>query len=355
MNNSFSDTLISEAHIKEELGKLLMLLNEREKIIVEERFALNDAYKKTLEEIGNSFNVTRERVRQIENSALQKLKRNLQAYSIFYGVNNEAYELLLESGGLLCEEDLLSKLIGNFKTLGASLIRLLLHIDSRFAAHGNTIKIKPYYRLVEYDEAVIKSVAESTISILKKKNELLKISEIKQELQNINKGFGSYGVATFKSIFGIHKELKLIDDKVGLIKWKHINPKTLRDKIFYVLRQHSSPMHFVEICNTIIDSRFDNKRVNLQAVHNELIRFNDFILIGRGIYALKEWGYSSGTVTDIIKGLLREHRNLNEEEIVQKVLEKRQVKPITVLLNLKSKKDFIRIGRKQYKLSEKDS
>jgi Holliday junction resolvasome RuvABC DNA-binding subunit len=108
-------------------------------------------------------------------------------------------------------------------------------------------------------------------------------------------------------------------------------------------------MHFVDIANRIIETKFDTKRVNLQAVHNELIRCSDFVLIGRGIYALKEWGYQSGTVMDVIESILKERGEMDQEDIVKSVLERRQVKRITILLALKDSTKFVRTGRKRYK------
>ena len=60
---------------KEEVNHLLAELNEREQQIIRMRFGLDDGVPKTLEEVGKVFNVTRERVRQLENRALRKLNR----------------------------------------------------------------------------------------------------------------------------------------------------------------------------------------------------------------------------------------------------------------------------------------
>ena len=80
--------------------------------------------------------------------------------------------------------------------------------------------------------------------------------------------------------------------------------------------------------------------------------YGDFILIGRGIYALKEWGFSSGTVSDIIEAILKGKEQMSEDEIIDAVLEQRQVKPITIILNLKNKPQFVRVGRKRYTLKK---
>lgn len=89
-----------------------------------------------------------------------------------------------------------------------------------------------------------------------------------------------------------------------------------------------------------------------QAIHNELIKDGRFVLIGRGIYALKEWGYSKGTVSDIIAQVLKTAGEpMHRDEIVKKVLEKRQVKETTVLLNLQSKPQFKRTKKATYGLA----
>jgi RNA polymerase primary sigma factor len=60
--------------LKEKLGDVLTSLTERERKILEMRFGLVDGYERTLEEIGKMYNVTRERIRQIEAKALRKLR-----------------------------------------------------------------------------------------------------------------------------------------------------------------------------------------------------------------------------------------------------------------------------------------
>ena len=102
----------------------------------------------------------------------------------------------------------------------------------------------------------------------------------------------------------------------------------------------------------ILDSQFDVKRVNVQAVHNELIRNSHFVLIGRGIYALDEWGYKNGTVADVIEEVLADAKARTREEITKAVLDRRHVKTITIYLNLKNKNQFVRVGRDKYTLAK---
>ena len=60
--------------LKEQIQEVLSELNERERKVISLRFGIEDGYPRTLEEVGNIFNVTRERIRQIEAKALRKLR-----------------------------------------------------------------------------------------------------------------------------------------------------------------------------------------------------------------------------------------------------------------------------------------
>ena len=146
---------------------------------------------------------------------------------------------------------------------------------------------------------------------------------------------GDLTVNFYQSLFEINKSFKLVDSKVGLLAWRHIHPRTLRDKIYFILRHSGKPMHFVDIANQIVSSGFDKKTLNMQAIHNELIRHGDFVLIGRGIYALKEWGYQPGVVKEVIRSVLeRAGGPLSREEIIERVKRERYVKDATIIVNL---------------------
>jgi len=337
--------------LKDRVEQLLMLLSDKERFVIERRFCLNTERRLTLEEIGQEFNVTRERVRQIEKNALQKLKRNVDNYDVIT-INNMADVLIREHGGLIDEEGLISKLLLQDVSATFAEIQFILSLDKRFKRIPNTIKYRPYLRLVQFSDVLIDEVAVKSVNYLKKKGQVEKVEVLAREVSKLLSMPGINDPAFYNSLFKVNKEFKLVGDSVGLIDWRHINPRTLRDKIFYVLRNKKQPMHFVEIGNAIVAANFDRKSLNMQAVHNELIRHNDFVLIGRGIYALKEWGYSHGTVAEVIADILKEKEFLSEDQIIAEVLKRRKVKPITIILNLKNKKYFTRVGRKQYALKQ---
>ncbi len=80
--------------------------------------------------------------------------------------------------------------------------------------------------------------------------------------------------------------------------------KGMRDYAFLVIRKHGSPIHFREVARQI--NLVFKKKAHTATTHNELIKDPRFVLVGRGLYALKEWGYMSGVVKDVIAPFSRE-------------------------------------------------
>lgn len=106
-------------------------------------------------------------------------------------------------------------------------------------------------------------------------------------------------------------------------------------------------MHFLDIANTITE--YFSEPVKISTIHNELIRNEEFVLIGRGIYVLKEWGYRDGTVLDVILDIFTKAKMpLSTEEITARVLKVRKVKTTTIYMNLQNKKYIERVGRNLY-------
>ena len=159
--------------------------------------------------------------------------------------------------------------------------------------------------------------------------------------------------AQVRALASLSKQLASLKDVWGLTKWPTVNPKNIRDKIYVILVGNGKPLHFSEIAKAIKTSDFKRKNVTTQAIHNELIKDKRFVLIGRGIYALQEWGYSRGTVSEIIANVLKDAGEpLHRDEIVRRVLKSRRVKETTILLNLQSKPEFKRVAKATYALTD---
>jgi hypothetical protein len=335
------------------LEELFLVLSQKEREVVTRRFALTGDNRQTLEKIGQHFDVTRERIRQIESIALQKLRRTIASTKLKH-VNELAKQVLEKNGGVKLEEALITEvlnLIHSVSEVDGNIIRLSLAVDES-VFQERTSSLKPFWHSNKILTADVNAMADKAANVLGKQKDLVDgerlVNMVRAALANSGKNFKAETIA---SIFELDPRLKKTEEGWGLMTWRHINPRSLRDKALIIMREIQKPIHFVEIANKIAEHGFDKKVVTVQAVHNELIRDDKFILIGRGLYALREWGYSEGTVADIIEDLLAKKSPLSKEEIIRGVLKQRQVKKGTISLNLQKTPWFERVGRSLYKLN----
>jgi len=321
---------------------------EREREIIARRFGLYDR-RETLEQIGDLLGITRERVRQLEKATLNKLKSG--ADQLPHLSDTEAtFVDMLESLGRAARLDQLSKSLTNADDdrtqahvhLMASLSPRLVVIDENDKFHHSVAVAE------HHDEKTIKAKVEELVKTIKG------IGEPKS-IEDIHTATDHDDPLHTKAYAYLSKHLTSLRGMWGFIKWPEVNPKNIRDKIYVVLRDSGKPMHFSDIATTIQESDLKRSDVTQQAIHNELIKDKRFILIGRGIYALKEWGYKKGTVADAIEDVLtKEGDPLHRDEIVKRVLEKRQVKETTIILNLQSKPQFKRVAKATYTMAATD-
>jgi DNA-directed RNA polymerase delta subunit len=361
-NASQNDTSIlkvlksSTLNLKKVLEEMFLVLTEKEKDVITKRFSLNNKPRQTLDRIGKYFNVTRERIRQIESIALGKLRRNVSNSKLRY-INRLAKEILKKNGGVMMEDRIISEVLNNIHTtsrIDGHIIRLSLTIDSDLIQNERTSTYDPFWRFSEIDLKEIKIIIENAINILEKKSELISNDQLVGAIQSLDVFKTRKPTNDFiLSTLSIDRRIKKIDQGWGLMSWRNVNPKSIRDKANIVLQKAGKPLHFVEIANRIAEVGFDKKIVTVQAVHNELIRYAQFVLVGRGLYALSEWGYQPGTVSDVIEDLLKKNGPMSKKEIIEKVLNQRQVKIGTISLNLQKKAQFVRVGRAVYNYQEK--
>ena len=324
---------------------------DREREIISRRFGLFDR-KETLEQIGEMLGITRERVRQLEKAILIRLKIAADEGKIpsIDAVEKLIVRDLSENGRVARVNDITDRLVG---TAHAPKHRSHVSFLSELSPKLSTISENDNYHhavsITEYgDEKTTKKRVDNLVKTIKTHGEPIDTEALHGKLDYEHPSHVR-GLAT------LSKKLAQLKDVWGLSKWPTVNPKNIRDKIYVTLAENKQPLHFSEIARRIKDSDFKRKDVTTQAIHNELIKDKRFVLIGRGIYALDEWGYSKGTVSDIITEVLREAGEpVHRDEIVKRVLKKRQVKETTILLNLQSKPQFKRVAKATYTLDESD-
>ena len=321
---------------------------EREREIVARRFGLFDR-KETLEQIGEMLGITRERVRQLEKSVVTKLRTASEQGTLpnITDFETPVIEILNDSGAVSRVSTLTAKLTQEANREEQARVAFLSQLSPKLAVVQEDDNF--YYSVSVrsiYDEKALRSQVASLVETIKKIGEPKPIQEI-AKVANIADS------SQADSLASTSKLLATLNGRWGLVKWPMVNPKNIRDKIYVILKENGKQMHFNEISAAIKDSDFKRKDVTTQAIHNELIKDKRFVLIGRGIYALKEWGYEKGTVADVIADVLREAGEpLHRDEIVKRVLKSRFVKETTILLNLQGKPQFKRVAKATYALAE---
>ncbi len=337
------------------MEEMLLVLSPKEKEVMIKRFSLDSKPRLTLEKIGQKFAVTRERVRQIEKIALTKLRRTVLNTKL-QSINELANTFIKQSGGIALESKILAEIlntIGSENEIDGSIIRLSLNVNPSLVKAEKNNQLHAYWKSKEIATKDIQKIIEAGIQKLQESGDVVAFEQLAEQIKNklVEEG-KSYELATIISALEVDKRLKKTKEGFGLNTWRHINPRSIRDKAYIVLKKIGQPLHFVDIANKIIESGFDKKVVTVQAVHNELIRYDQFVLVGRGMYGLKEWGYKKGTVSEIIEGLLRKKSPLTKQEIISGVLKQRQVKKGTISLNLQKNDEFVRVGRAVYALKK---
>jgi len=309
-------------------------LPKRTKDILLRRFGLGPpaggGKRETLESIGKSYGVTRERIRQIEADGLLKLKPKLKKDQKVFQYFTDA----LHSFGKLKKEDLLLSQLGGERFNPH--VFFLLNLDEQFDRRSEDKDLFSLWTIDSNSLNDAKAVIEDFYGKLIKTNQPLDLGNYASPITLSSKALTSYLEVS-----------KLIDQgpggKFGLMAWPEINPRGVKDKAYLVFKKENRPLHFAEVAKLISPNTL------VQTVHNELIRDPRFVLVGRGIYALADWGYRPGTVKDIIFEVFEKAKKpLSKNEILEKVLKQRLVKENTILLNLSNKKHFLRNSQGKY-------
>ena len=334
-----------DVNFPELMSRLLALLNPKERDVIERRFSLDGKPKETLDKIGKSYSITRERVRQIEAVALKKLARISMDPSMRQ-IHDLAYSILETHGRIMLEDRLVSEMLKNMedtKNIDSNAMKLAMRVSDRMTKQDKNQFYRPFWRAADISLMEVKTLIKDIQKILRKNKDIMDTEALVTSLGDV------YAVETIDSVLEIDFSFKQAEDAWGLSSWRHINPRSIKDKIMITFREVGKPMHFTEIVNHVLKDFDAKKMVTHQAIHNELIRHDDFVLVGRGLYALQEWGMPSGTVCDLIRDVLVENGEpMKRQEIINSVLKKREIRVGTISLNLQKYPFFRRVGRAVY-------
>lgn len=327
---------------------LLQALPERARDIITRRYGLGTKSERmTLEAIGQIYGITRERVRQIENYALSTIHKS-EHYEGEQKTFDELEGLIQKLGVIVPETEFLKSISSDKSAQNHVHFLLVLghtftyeketdhfrkrwHVDDEIASQVEDALHQLYSRLSDEELLSESEVIGSFLEHLKDLSSRYRDEEVLRRWLSLSKSIGSNPLGEW-----------------GRSSSPNINLRGIRDYSYLVIREHGSPMHFTEVAKQI--KKIFDREAHVATAHNELIKDPRFVLVGRGLYALSEWGYMEGVVRDVIREILKKHGPLTKDDIVNKVLKERYVKSNTVAVNLQNSKTFKKVGDGKYSL-----
>jgi hypothetical protein len=339
--------------------EILVTLPKRNRDIIERRFGFKSGDRETLESIGEKYGITRERVRQIQNNTMDNIMKTPAAakldpfFELFHGhVSDHGY---LRREDSLLDEDLKEIFHSSLhdEDLKPTVYFILGLKDDKFSYHSESEDFHPLWSTNKEFIGKARSFLNNLSKAIQDANELLTMTQLKDLARPIAEQSGF--LSSDKAIHSAIDAFKHIDSNVygdyGMTDWANVSPRGVRDKAYLVLKKGSAPLHFSSIAQAINDTFGKEKDAKVQTVHNELIKDGRFVLVGRGLYGLSEWGYVPGTVKEVLRKILQESQGaLSREELLDAVRKQRFIKDNTILLSLQDKKQFVRTEDGRYQL-----
>ncbi|MGB4076584.1 MAG: sigma factor-like helix-turn-helix DNA-binding protein [Minisyncoccia bacterium] len=339
----FSKKRVSKKPLFENVPLIKNLLSEvsdRAREVLTLRFGLGASGKReTLEAIGERWGITRERVRQIEAAAIEAV-RNSKSFKDAKNVFNRLSDYLESLGAIVPEDNLLDDLGGDEKEKNR--FRFLLVVGSEFYRERETDEFLARWH-VSHSTAKKVHAALSSLYENLSDEEVLSESELFErfltELRDIDTAYRNEEV--LKRWLSLSKTISANPlSEWGRAGAPAIRTKGIRDYAYLVVKRQGAPMHFRDVANIITE--LFAKKAHVATTHNELMKDQRFVLVGRGLYALSEWGYRPGVVRDVIRDILKKSGPLSREKVLEEVKKVRYVKDNTILVNLNDPKHFKR-------------
>jgi hypothetical protein len=297
----------------------------------------------TLEAIGKTYDITRERVRQIENFALASIKKSKE-YKEHAFVFDELKSVIKDLG-MVVSEDHLMKHISKDPVV-QNHINLYLALGDEFKKHKEDDHFQSHFTVDDKTAAHVRDALHKLYASIDEEDLVSEEEIFNRFMSHLSELVGEF--KNNKEVIYRYLALSKVIGKNQLSEWgrtssPHVKARGIKDYAYLIMRRAGRPMHFKEVASEI--NKTFGKKAHVATCHNELIKDPRFVLVGRGMYGLKDWGHTGGVVRDVIAEVMKEAgRPLPKDEIVKRVLLKRIVKPNTVLVNLQNAKHFRKVA-----------
>lgn len=313
---------------------LLTDLPDRSKKVLTHRFGLAGAgERRTLDAIGKEYGITRERIRQIESHGINTI-RDSESYKKHAPAIDDLKRVLHELGGVLAEHVILDEVPKT--NADRNHVIFLLNVGHHFNYKREDNDFHARWHIEpSLNDAVERALHKLYKAVdadrLVPEDDFIKMFLMFLEEEGIKNRSHDHVERWLR----ISKRLaKNPLGEWGRVESPHVRIRNTRDFAYLTLKRHGSPMHFTEVARGI--TKLFGRETHPATTHNELIKDKRFVLVGRGLYALNEWGYAPGVVRDVIANILKRDGPLTRQEIIERVKRERYVKDATVMVNLQS-------------------
>ncbi len=327
--------------IDSNLQDILQYCKVKEQLVLARKFWLWNYTVSPLQQIGKDYGLTRERIRQIENQALMRMRRLMVWNPKYMELIVEAKKILQENNGIMTEDMLLSRLLQSEKFVFTKQeMRIILTSDFDVShIKRNKWLLKSFY-IEPLFEDLLNSLTTYISTYFVDQQEWVDMYEFIDHLQR--KYTAMYDNIVFLrssqfyiTFFSLLKNIKIFDGRIGVDSFADVNPKTIKLKIIYVLEKEWVPIHFQKMAEKLTEW-FPHRNIKISTVHNELVKNNkDFVNLGLWIYWLRSWGFLWWTVAEITARILKSSwRFMTIKEIARDLLKEKMVAPNTIMINL---------------------
>lgn len=333
--------------------QLFQGLNPRQREVLTHRFGLHDGKKPvTLAALGKRHGVTRERIRQIEASVLDSITKKINANPSCNDIIQRSHKHLQKHGGAVRQDNLLQHHRSFVDGLTANHIELILEATGAFYSHPENEHVLPFYYLDKESLKGMNDLIGQFVKFIRQAKEDVIAGAYETHLARFMRQ-QKHNAKFVKSYLEISKKIHTnAYGDTGLAEWQEIKPKTIRDRIYLVLKKNDKPLHFEDIARLINEAGLSARKALAPTVHNELIKDERFVLVGRGIYGLLERGYQVGTAREVIQKILKKNGPLNFQELIEHIQQDRIFKPNTILANLQNRGLFERLDDGRYRIRQ---
>jgi len=332
---------LNDSIFSELINNLLSNLSERSRKIIRVRFGLEGDKGETLEKIGHRYSITRERVRQIIGEGMKNILAQSNNENLLKAEKQMIFTIN-QNNGIIKKSEVIEKFNSNGEK-EANAIKFFADCSRNIFLVEDKGNISKSWVVSKDIVKEVKKVIADAENLFHKERKLLADQEILLKLAKLNPTLSESQILDFLKVSCRLKKNKF--GKWGLIHWMEVSPKRTRERVYLVLKERGKPLHFTQIAELIDKYQLGKRKAHPQTVHNELIKDDRFVLIGRGIYALAEWGYFKGTIREVLKKILEKNRQpMDKNKIIDEVLKVRKMKMTTVMINLNNSKIFQRKG-----------